>query len=173
MVEDREMRLSDGRRIVDPQKASPSDPNDIPIHPNFRLVVLANRPGFPFLGNDFFRVVGDCFNSHVIPNPDLESEVELLKRYASNADEAMLRKLAGAFGELRDLADKGDITYPYSTREAVATARHIEAFPSDGMVKALSNVLDFDTFDELGWKVLRGVFNKHGIPVLEGGGAER
>ena len=27
----------------------------IPIHPEFRMFVLANRPGFPFLGNDFFK----------------------------------------------------------------------------------------------------------------------
>ena len=27
-------------------------------HPDFRMVVLANRPGFPFLGNDFFGAMG-------------------------------------------------------------------------------------------------------------------
>ncbi len=26
----------------------------IRAHPDFRMIVLANRPGFPFLGNDFF-----------------------------------------------------------------------------------------------------------------------
>lgn len=30
----------------------------IVIHPDFRMVVLANRPGFPFLGNDFFGTLG-------------------------------------------------------------------------------------------------------------------
>ena len=29
------------------------------VHPNFRMIVLANRPGFPFLGNDFFAAVGE------------------------------------------------------------------------------------------------------------------
>ena len=28
------------------------------IHPDFRMIVLANRPGFPFLGNDFFGTLG-------------------------------------------------------------------------------------------------------------------
>lgn len=28
------------------------------MHPDFRMIVLANRPGFPFLGNDFFQAVG-------------------------------------------------------------------------------------------------------------------
>ena len=27
---------------------------------NHQVVALANRPGFPFLGNDFFREMGDC-----------------------------------------------------------------------------------------------------------------
>lgn len=32
--------------------------NAIVVHPDFRMVVLANRPGFPFLGNDFFGTLG-------------------------------------------------------------------------------------------------------------------
>lgn len=32
--------------------------NVIVIHPDFRMIVLANRPGFPFLGNDFFGTLG-------------------------------------------------------------------------------------------------------------------
>ena len=31
------------------------------MHPKFQMIVLANRPGFPFLGNDFFREIGDVF----------------------------------------------------------------------------------------------------------------
>lgn len=60
LVESGEMILSDGRRIVpteDP-RALANLPNIIPIHPDFRMVVLANRPGFPFLGNDFFGALG-------------------------------------------------------------------------------------------------------------------
>ena len=33
-------------------------PNVISMHPDFRMLVLANRPGFPFLGNDFFGSLG-------------------------------------------------------------------------------------------------------------------
>jgi len=60
------MILSDGRRIV-PQSLmnkhysnlTDEEKNKIiPLHPNFRMFVLANRPGFPFLGNDFFSVLG-------------------------------------------------------------------------------------------------------------------
>lgn len=35
--------------------------NVIVIHPDFRMIVLANRPGFPFLGNDFFGTLGKWF----------------------------------------------------------------------------------------------------------------
>lgn len=55
------MILSDGRRIVpqDYKIDSDSDPNSfIRLHANFRMFVLANRPGFPFLGNDFYSVLG-------------------------------------------------------------------------------------------------------------------
>src|SRR5690242_4727477 len=54
----------------------------IKIHPTFRMIVLANRPGYPFLGNDFFSECGDCFSCHMIDNPDLESEMFLLQSYA-------------------------------------------------------------------------------------------
>lgn len=44
-----EMTLSDGRRIRPPGQHARD--GDIVVHPNFRLILLANRPGFPFLGN--------------------------------------------------------------------------------------------------------------------------
>ena len=36
----------------------PPSANIIVAHPDFRMIVLANRPGFPFLGNDFFGAMG-------------------------------------------------------------------------------------------------------------------
>ncbi|CAK4618343.1 unnamed protein product [Aphanomyces euteiches] len=57
------MLLGDGRRIIDPKKVSlnASTENTIAVHPSFRMWVLANRPGYPFLGNTFFSEVGDIF----------------------------------------------------------------------------------------------------------------
>ena len=43
----------------------------LPTHPNFRAIVLANRPGFPFLGNDFFRECGDVLSTHVVEAPSV------------------------------------------------------------------------------------------------------
>lgn len=53
LVQDGEMALSDGRKIVAerPEGAEAADARFITMHPEFRLIVLANRPGFPFLGN--------------------------------------------------------------------------------------------------------------------------
>lgn len=42
---------------LDPMKAD-GRANVIAMHPDFRMIVLANRPGFPFLGNDFFGALG-------------------------------------------------------------------------------------------------------------------
>ena len=77
LLEDQEMLLADGRRLMSAERAAEemavegdSPVSDrarhiVPIHPNFRLWVLANRPGFPFLGQDFFRECGDIFATHV------------------------------------------------------------------------------------------------------------
>lgn len=43
--------------FLDPASVSGRE-NVIQIHPDFRMIVLANRPGFPFLGNDFFGTLG-------------------------------------------------------------------------------------------------------------------
>lgn len=85
--------------VGDDQSDVKDSRNCILVHPNFRMIVLANRPGFPFLGNDFFAslgtcmcvcmcvqtlfpiimcipfaTVGDIFSCHAVDNPDLESE---------------------------------------------------------------------------------------------------
>lgn len=69
LVEDQEMLLADGRRIVASTQqmtsSATSSDNIIVMHPNFRMIVLANRPGYPFLGNDFFNECGDCFSWYV------------------------------------------------------------------------------------------------------------
>ena len=63
LVESGDMILSDGRRIVKTDHTHDKDitENIIKTHPDFRIMVLANRPGFPFLGNDFFAALGDLF----------------------------------------------------------------------------------------------------------------
>jgi hypothetical protein len=149
--------------------------------------VLANRPGFPFLGNNFFREAGDAFAVHVLDNPDQASEVTLLAAYAPSlargggGDDGgggalLLGRIAGAFADLRELhghtgGGGGSLSYPYSMREAVAVVKHLEAFPGDGVVDAIENVLAFDAFSPDTRRTVSGVFQAHGIPVpAEAGG---
>lgn len=167
LVESGEMILSDGRRIVpsnDIRASSPS-PNIIPIHPEFRMIVLANRPGFPFLGNDFFGALGDLFSCHAVDNPSPESERALLKSYGPDVPDALVERLVRAFGELRDMADQGLVNYPYSTREVVNIVKHLQKFPDEGLASVVSNVFDFDQHSKETLETLVSVLHKHGIPV--------
>ncbi|KAL4152349.1 hypothetical protein PRNP1_009281 [Phytophthora ramorum] len=167
LIEDGEMLLGNGKRLIDPTKVAieewHNEENIIQLHPNFRMWVLANRPGFPFLGNNFFREIGDIFASHAIDNPDEESELSLLSAYAPSVSVDILRRLCRAFAELRELVENGTITYPYSTREAVAVAKHLEQFPNDGVASVLENVLAFDAYDRNMRAQLSEVFLRNGL----------
>lgn len=117
----------DGRKIVPPGTQHPK-PNEIVCSSGFRMMFLANRPGFPFLGNDFYSVMGDLLRCHPIDNPDPSSELQLLKRYGPGVREDVLVKLISAFSELREMSDTGAILYPYSTRELVNIVKHFQVF---------------------------------------------
>ncbi|KAK4323774.1 hypothetical protein Pmani_005546 [Petrolisthes manimaculis] len=167
LVESGEMLLSDGRRIVPqthPLAASPS-PSIIVSHPDFRMIVLANRPGFPFLGNDFFGALGDLFSCHAIDNPSVESELALLRSYGPDVPQRTMERLVAAFGELRDLADQALIQYPYSTREVVNIVKHLQTFPDDGVAKVVRNVVDFDSWSGDAREILVRVMHSNGIPI--------
>ena len=142
--------MSDGRRILPPDSAIPKDSSNkfISMHPDFRMMVLANRPGFPFLGNDFFAALGDLFSCHAIDNPSMESEMKMLKQYGPEVSEDILRRLVTAFSELRTMADEGTIQYPYSTREVVNIVKHLQKFPNEGLGQIVRNVFDFDAYDK-------------------------
>ncbi|XP_017094765.2 von Willebrand factor A domain-containing protein 8 [Drosophila bipectinata] len=162
LVESGEMVLADGRRIV-PPGAGGRVPNSIETHPDFRLIVLANRPGFPFLGNDFFAALGDVFSCHAISNPDPDSEIYLLQQYGPKVPIKTLRTLVNAFGELRTLADEGMLNYPYSTREVVSIVKHLERYPDENMSEVVGNVLDFDRYQPEALQQVNQVLAKHGI----------
>ncbi|VDO38068.1 unnamed protein product [Haemonchus placei] len=194
--------LGDGRRIQ-PASAPPCD-RSIPLHPDFRIIMLANRPGFPFLGspystyssqlrrtvscflgNDLFGLLGDLFSVHTVDNPDRDSELEMLKKYAPgmklyiilclvergtllltlrDVEDGTLLKLMAAFTELREMADEGLLQYPYSTRELVNIVKHVNQFPNDSLSTVIRNVFDFDAFTSDAIATIQTVFQKHGIP---------
>ncbi|XP_017778440.1 PREDICTED: von Willebrand factor A domain-containing protein 8 [Nicrophorus vespilloides] len=161
LVETGEMILSDGRRIV---KTGHDGPNCIPTHPDFRIIVLANRPGFPFLGNDFFGALGDLFSSHAVDNPSALSEVDLLQQYGPNVPQATIRKLVDVFGELRTMADQGLVNYPYSTREVVNIVKHLQQFPKADLEDVLFNVFDFDRYSPEMVETVGQVLTRFGFP---------
>ena len=166
LIESGEMILSDGRRIVKHLNGRNSE-NFIQIHPNFRMIILANRPGYPFLGNDFFSILGDLLSTHPIDNPDPDSEIQMLRNYAPSLSDDILKKLISAFGTLRQMSDQGLISYPYSTREIVNIVKHMEKYPDDSLPQVLANVYDFDHFEEQNnlKETFTEVMNKNGIPV--------
>ncbi|KAI9260188.1 AAA domain-containing protein [Sporodiniella umbellata] len=165
LVEDGQMVLGDGRRIISKETDIQESENYILIHPNFRMLVLANRPGYPFLGNDFYREIGDVFSCHAVDNPDMNSEMFLLKKYGPQVSEDLLKKLSNAFTDLRKLTDEGLISYPYSTRELVNIVLHLQNYPQEGISKILQNVFDFDQYDQTSKELVIEIFEKHGIPV--------
>ncbi|KAM4608925.1 von Willebrand factor A domain-containing protein 8 isoform 1-T1 [Polymixia lowei] len=165
LVESGEMILADGRRIVSDLREAGGRPNSIAMHPDFRMLVLANRPGFPFLGNDFFAALGDIFSCHTVDNPKPQAELAMLKQYGPDVPDATLQKLVAAFGELRSMADQGTITYPYSTREVVNIVKHLQKFPDEGLANVVRNVFDFDSYNKDMHEVLVGALHKHGIPI--------
>ncbi len=54
--------------------------------------------------------------SHTVENPGEESEMMLLRQYAPDVPEEMLKRLTSLFHDLRELVDKGLLGYPYSLR---------------------------------------------------------
>ncbi|KAF7215165.1 transcript variant X1 [Nothobranchius furzeri] len=164
LVESGEMILADGRRIVSDPGEAEGRPGTICMHPDFRMLVLANRPGFPFLGNDFFGSLGAIFSCRAVDNPKPQAELAMLKQYGPDVPDATLHKLVAAFGELRSMADQGTIYYPYSTREVVNIVKHLQRFPSEGLANVVRNVFDFDSYNKDMREVLTEVLHKHGIP---------
>ncbi|CAG5132917.1 unnamed protein product, partial [Candidula unifasciata] len=165
LVESGEMHLADGRRIVAANSGIHPNETVIVAHPDFRMIVLANRPGFPFLGNDFFGAMGDIFSCQAIDNPDMESEMAMLRQYGPNVSDVTLKRLVSAFSDLREMADQGLISYPYSTREVVNMVRHLQLFPNEGLTTVVKNVFDFDFYNKELQETIVETMQKHGIPV--------
>ncbi|XP_045461527.1 von Willebrand factor A domain-containing protein 8 [Harmonia axyridis] len=163
LVETGRMILSDGRRIVKRIPEGVDTKKYIEIHPDFRVIVLANRPGFPFLGNDFFGALGDLFSSHAVENPSQDSEISLLNQYGPDVPLDILKKLVTVFGELRIMADTGLVSYPYSTREVVNIIKHLQQFPEADIEDVIFNVFDFDRYNPEMVQTLGEILFKHGI----------
>lgn len=163
LAERGELSLPDGRRVRPSNK--PGGPDDVVVHPDFRLVLLANRPGFPFLGNAFLEVLGEGFSCYAVGNPDLESEVRLLQQAAPSVDEKLIRKLDLAFHDLRDAFDAGLVSYPYSLRELLHIVRHMHHYPDESLTDVLLNTLTFDLHRPEAIKYVYETLKKRGLDI--------
>ncbi|KAI3633761.1 hypothetical protein MIR68_008093 [Amoeboaphelidium protococcarum] len=167
LIKDQLLHLGDGRVLVGSQELSGgSSLSSLPIHKDFRLIVLANRAGFPFQGNDFYASMSDCFCPFVVQNPDRESELEMVRQYAPDIHDTVLVQLQALFTDLRELSDKGQLSYPYSTRELVNVVKQLQKFPSSSISIALRNVFDFDSYDSDRANLISSILAKHGLAPL-------
>ncbi|KAH6910612.1 AAA domain-containing protein [Coprinopsis sp. MPI-PUGE-AT-0042] len=156
-----ELTLSDGRRVRGVKERE----GDIAVHPNFRLILLANRPGYPFLGNHFLQVLGENFSAHAVSNPDIASERKLIGELARELSEDLITRLVGAFHDLRKGYESGVLSYPYSLRELINLVRHMKAYPHDSLGDALRNVFDFDIYKPETIDKLSQILLHHGLDV--------
>ncbi|TKY88244.1 hypothetical protein EX895_002954 [Sporisorium graminicola] len=174
LAERGELSLPDGRRIRPAKKgeraqqdaAAPSGTaGDILVHPDFRLVLLSNRPGWPFFGNNFIEVIGEGFSCYAVANPDIESEVRLLKAAAPNVDVDLLRRLDLAFHDLRAGFEAGLINHPYSLRELLHLVAHMQKYPEEPLSSVLLNTLAFDLHrpESIRWVV--ETLRKRNLPI--------
>eukprot|EP00931_Biecheleriopsis_adriatica_P049533 TRINITY_DN28660_c0_g1_i1.p1 TRINITY_DN28660_c0_g1~~TRINITY_DN28660_c0_g1_i1.p1 ORF type:complete len:1540 (+),score=355.44 TRINITY_DN28660_c0_g1_i1:29-4621(+) len=172
LCDDGELSLPDGRTIVaqgSPKLAEGAEGRVVEMSSEFRMIVLANRPGYPFLGHDFYRVCGDVFSCHVIDNPDIESEVALLRSVGPHVPKERITQLSLLFAELRDLVEAGQLAYPYSTRELVKLVAHAERFPKDQIEEVAASVFAFDVADSKKRRPLLEVLQRHGIAKTKQG----
>ena len=56
----------------------------------------------PRPGHDFFKLCGDVFSCHVVDNPDIASEVALLRSVGPDVPKDKVLQLSVLFAELRD-----------------------------------------------------------------------
>ncbi|UJR36210.1 hypothetical protein I4U23_028942 [Adineta vaga] len=167
LIESGSMFLNDGRRVYPKETGHISTiPSNLIIrtHPNFRMIVLANRPGFPFLGNDFFLSLGDHFSTFPILNPPRESEIILLQNFAPNLERQKIEQLVDVFTELRQLSIDGIISYPYSLRELVSIVKHLHMYPNESLADVVKNVFDLDNYNTDVIDRIRGILHRQGIP---------
>ncbi|KAI0703059.1 AAA domain-containing protein [Cytidiella melzeri] len=156
-----ELTLTNGHRVRRQKERT----TDIVVHPNFRLVLLANRPGYPFLGNHFLQVLGDNFSCHSVTNPDMQSERKLLEQLAPELTEDLILRLVAAFHDLRHAYEAGSLMYPYSLRELINLIRHIQAYPQDPLELAIRNIFDFDVYRPATIAKLAEILDHHGLIV--------
>ncbi|CAH7688707.1 AAA domain-containing protein [Phakopsora pachyrhizi] len=167
LADHNELSLSDGRKIVPNGRAKKSD--EIEMKEGFRMILLANRPGFPFLGNQFLDGLGDGFSCYSIDNPDRASEIEVVRNVMGESynqkGNDLVERLVDVFHDLRQGFAEGTVTYPFSLRELINLVRHLKEYDQDSLETGLRNIFDFDVYRPETIDFLHKVMQKHGIEI--------
>ena len=163
LIEDGQLALPDGRILC---QGESSDPDFLPIHPDFRIWTLTNPAGFPFHGNDLAREMGDVFSCHNVNAMDIESHKRILISYGPNVQIPVIEKIVQIWEELRIAHENGLILYPFSIRESVNVVKHLNTYPGDGIEYAIENIIAFDRLDTGLAKQLDQVFGRYGISIF-------
>lgn len=121
------------------------------------------------MGHDFFKLCGDVFSCHVVDNPDIASEVALLRSVGPDVPKDKVLQLSVLFAELREMVESGQLAYPYSTRELVKLVAHAQRFPRDPTEELAATVFAFDLADQKKRTPLLEVLQRHGIATTEAG----
>lgn len=138
LVEDGQLALSDGRMIVRPDQypdgtTTTSEGHElIKIHPDFKVLALANPAGYPFLGNDFFSECGDVFSCHVVENPDPTSQELLLQSYGPDVSVKTVQALVRVFDRLRALNESGVLYVTCFSSSSSSSFQSVSAAGEDG-----------------------------------------
>ncbi|GAA5845377.1 hypothetical protein JCM3766R1_006337 [Sporobolomyces carnicolor] len=159
-----ELSLPTGANVRPSSSINGFAPGDVVVHPKFRLVLLANRPGYPFLGNALITL-GDSFSAYAVPNPDLDSELSVVTSLAKEVPAGTLRSLTQAFQDLRLAFEAGNVSYPFSLRELIALVRHMGRFPEESIEDALRNIFDFDVHSPGTLDALHDVLRRYKLGV--------
>jgi len=158
LIEDGELALPDGRILKYDDCAG-----GLKIHPDFRIWALANPAGYPFQGNDLAKEMADVFSCHVVPPLDRRSQERVLNSYGSRVAPELISTVVSIWQDLESAHKKGVLAYPFSVREAVSVVRHLNEFPSDGLLESIENVISFDRFDEAVFNQLAAIIAPHGV----------
>ncbi|KAH8094435.1 ATPase [Aureococcus anophagefferens] len=114
----------------------------------FRMIVLANRLGRPFQGNDFYRECGDAFAPFGADNPEVRPRSRCSRRTRRRArragDEARRPSASWDLAESPqawEQRDEARLAYPTASS---LVCEHLNAFADDGVDAALADVFAFD-----------------------------
>jgi MoxR-like ATPase len=168
LIEDGELALPDGRILKYDDYSG-----GLKIHPYFRIWALANPAGYPFQGNDLAKEMADVFSCHVVPPLDRRSQEHVLNSYGSRVAPELISTVVSIWQDLESAHKKGVLAYPFSVREAVSVVRHLNEFPSEGLLESIENVISFDRFDEAVFNQLAAIIAPHGVQLKPKKSVER